>query len=128
MIEYLDVDDLLDIAQVALGQEPQLRDTGLLSSAAARPATVAFGVEAYEDVWTKAAALLHSLAMNHSLIDGNKRLAWTATRVFLLLNGIPLLPVNVDQAEAFVLDVISHQLEKVEDIAIGLMRLYRDGS
>lgn len=128
MIEYLDVDDLLDIAQVALGQEPQLRDTGLLSSAAARPATVAFGVEAYEDVWTKAAALLHSLAMNHALIDGNKRLAWTAPRVFLLLNGIPLLPVNVDQAEAFVLDVISHQLEKVEDIAIGLMRLYRDGS
>lgn len=46
-----------------------VRDLGLLSSAAARPATVAFGVEAYEDVWTKAGALLHSVVLNHATVD-----------------------------------------------------------
>src|SRR5262245_27664598 len=69
---YLDLAALLDLAELILGQPPAVRDMGLLSSAAARPATVAFGVEAYEDLWTKAGALLQSLVLNHALIDGNK--------------------------------------------------------
>jgi death on curing protein len=124
---YLTVDDLLFIAEQLLGRPPQVRDIGLLSSAAARPATVAFGMEAYGDLWTKAAALLQSVNGNHSIIDGNKRLAWTAARVFLTINEVPLLPVDVDQAEAFMLAVVKHELDPVEDIAAGLMPLYRDG-
>ena len=89
MIVYLDLPSLLDLAELILGAPPLVRDMGLLSSAAARPATVAFGVEAYEDIWTKAGALLQSIALNHALIDGNKRLAWVAARVFLDLNGVP---------------------------------------
>jgi death on curing protein len=101
-----------------------VRDYGLLSSAAARPATVAFGHEAYPDVWEKGAAVLHSLCMNHALIDGNKRLAWAATRVFLALNDIALRDVEVDAAESFMLGVAGGQVSEVADIARELRKLY----
>jgi death on curing protein len=93
-----------------------------------QPATVAFGVEAYEDVWSKAAALLQSLAGNHALLDGNKRLAWVAARVFLDLNDVPPVPVDVDNAEAFVIAVVTHELGEVEAIAGSLAALYKDGT
>lgn len=127
MIVYLDLPSLLDLAELILGTPPRVRDMGLLSSAAARPATVAFGVEAYEDVWTKAGALLQSIALNHALLDGNKRLAWVAARVFLDLNDVPPVEVDVDQAEAFVIQVVTHELDTVEEVAKGLAGLYSDG-
>jgi len=127
VIVYLDLLSLLDLAELILGTPPHVRDMGLLSSAAARPATVAFGVEAYEDIWTKASALLQSLALNHALIDGNKRLAWVAARVFLDLNGVPPIVVDVDQAEALVIQVVVHELDTVEDVAKGLLALYASG-
>lgn len=101
---------------------------GLLSSAAARPSTVAFGVEAYEDIWTKAGALLQSLALNHALLDGNKRLAWVAMRVFLDLNGVPPVVVDVDLAEAFVIQVVTHELDTVDEVTKGLVSLYAQGT
>ncbi|GAB3803441.1 type II toxin-antitoxin system death-on-curing family toxin [Micromonospora zhanjiangensis] len=124
MISYLDVDDLVEIAAVVLDETPRIRDLGLLSSAAVRPGTVAFGQEAYPDLWDKAAALLHSACMNHALIDGNKRLAWAATRVFLALNDVPIRAVDVDQAEAFVIAVASGTMTEVPDIARELRKLY----
>lgn len=124
MINYLEVDDLVEIASIVLGGTPQVRDFGLLSSAVVRPATVAFGQEAYPDLWTKAAALLHSVRMNHALIDGNKRLAWAAARVFLALNEVPIQDVDVDQAEALVMSVASGTLTEVSDIARELRKLY----
>lgn len=69
-----------------LGVGP-VRDVGLLDSAAARPRSSAFGDDAYPGLDLKAAALLHSIARNHALVDGNKRLAWFAAVVFLDLNG-----------------------------------------
>lgn len=123
MTVYLDVDDLLDIANIVIGGEPKVRDYGLLSSSAARPATIAFGVEAYADLWSKAAALLHSVCMNHALIDGNKRLAWAAARVFLGLNGVEFSDVDVDQAERFVLAVAAGTLREVPEIARELRQL-----
>lgn len=86
-IEYLDIDDLIELTILLLGDPPPIRDLGLLGSAAARPQTTAFGEDAYPDLWTKAAALLQSILKNHALIDGNKRLGWLATAVFLELNG-----------------------------------------
>jgi death-on-curing protein len=86
--EYLDVDDLLALAVVLLGDPPPVRDIGRLASAAARPAATAFGEEAYADVWQKAAALLQSVVKDHPLVDGNKRLGWLACAVFLDLNGV----------------------------------------
>ncbi|MFU8870621.1 type II toxin-antitoxin system death-on-curing family toxin [Micromonospora sp. SL4-19] len=124
MINYLEVDDLVEIASIVLGETPQVRDVGLLSSAVVRPATVAFGQEAYTDLWSKAAALLHSVCLNHALIDGNKRLAWAAARVFLALNEVPIRDVDVDQAEALVMSVASGTLTEVSDIARELHKLY----
>jgi death-on-curing protein len=56
-----------------------------------RPQTVVFGAESYPDLFEKAAALLQSLARNHALFDGNKRLAWTAATVFLVMNGFEVV-------------------------------------
>lgn len=124
MITYLEVDDLMEIASIVLDEPPQVHDFGLLSSAVVRPATVAFGQEAHTDLWSKAAALLHSVCMNHALIDGNKRLAWAAARVLLALNEVPIQDVDVDQAEALVMSVAAGSLTEVSDIARELRKLY----
>jgi death on curing protein len=89
-VEYLDVDDILGLAQRLLGTPIPIRDVGLLGSAVARPQTSVDGSDAYPDMWTKAVALLQSIVNNHALIDGNKRLGWLATAVFLELNGIEI--------------------------------------
>lgn len=86
MTRHLSLDDLLFIASQACGQV-HVRDYGLLESALARSAATVFGSDAYPTLHTKAAALLHSLAGNHALVDGNKRLAWAACAVFLGING-----------------------------------------
>jgi death-on-curing protein len=87
MIEYLDLEDLLEVARYAVDGDVAVRDYGLLESAQARPRASVFGRDAYPDLHLKAAALLHSLARNHALVDGNKRLAWTACLTFLAING-----------------------------------------
>ena len=87
-IEFLNLEDLVSLAASLLGDPPPIRDIGLLGAAAARPQTTAFGDDAYPDLLTKAAALLQSIVNNHALLDGNKRLGWLSTAVFLELNGI----------------------------------------
>jgi death-on-curing protein len=87
-VEYLDLDDLITLAELLLGSPAPVRDIGLLGSAAARPMTSAFGQDAYPDLWAKAAALLQSVVCNHALVDGNKRLGWLATATFLSINGV----------------------------------------
>ena len=119
VVEYLDLDDLLLIGRDAVGGEPVVRDYGLLESALARPRTTVFGADAYPDVPTKAAALLHSLARNHALVDGNKRLAWLATYVFLDINGCRVIATD-DEVVAFVLAVAAGQLDDVVPIAARL--------
>jgi death-on-curing protein len=76
---YLELDDLLHVAQRPIQAEVSVRDLGLLESALARPRASAFGEDAYPDLDSKAAALLHSVARNRALVDGNKRLALAAT-------------------------------------------------
>ena len=84
---YLDLEDLLHLADLAVGGQALVRDLGLISSAAARPSSGFGDFEAYPTVHEKAAALLHSLVRNHALVDGNKRLGWVATVVFYRING-----------------------------------------
>jgi len=84
---YPTTEDVIRINGLQLGGTPAVRDVGLVASAVARPATIAFGVEAYPAVDAKAAALLHSIVCNHPFIDGNKRSAWVACEAFLLVNG-----------------------------------------
>jgi death on curing protein len=115
-LEYLELEDLLALTR-ALGAGP-VRDLGLLDAACARPRSSAFGEEAYPTVVLKAAALLHSIARNHALVDGNKRLAWLGAVVFLDLNGHE---VTLTDDEAFELVMAVAQGDPdVEDIAAAL--------
>jgi death-on-curing protein len=101
-VEYLDVEDLLRLIRIL--QVGPVRDIGLLDSAAARARSSVLGSDAYPTLALKAAALLHSLARNHPLVDGNKRLAWLATVVFLSLNNQEP-DVDDDAAFTLVMDV-----------------------
>ena len=116
---YLTLPELLHIAARALGSEPGIRDPGLLESAAARPQATAFGADAYPDLDAKAAALLHSLARNHALVDGNKRLALAGIIAFYGVNGRRLTLTN-DQAYDLVIDVATGHLDFVDVIAARL--------
>ncbi|MFN8023929.1 MAG: type II toxin-antitoxin system death-on-curing family toxin [Acidimicrobiales bacterium] len=121
-VEYLDLDDLIDLARALLGDPPPIRDVGLLGSAAARPQATAFGYDAYPDVITKAAALLQSIVNNHALVDGNKRLGWLATAVFLELNGFNASKISNDDVYDLVIWIASTNAS-LEDIATRLSRL-----
>ena len=100
MTDYLDREDVLTAGSIAFGGELKVRDYGLLDAAVARPQATVFGVDAYPQVWDKAAALLQSLARNHALVDGNKRTAWAAAWTFLHINGSELASdFDVDRAE-----------------------------
>jgi death on curing protein len=120
---HLEVEDLLYIAERVVGGAVEVRDVGLLESAAARPRASAFGTDAYPDLDHKVAALLHSLARNHALVDGNKRLALAGTIAFYGLNGYRLTLSN-DAAYELIVDVATGGLDDVGAIAARL----RDGT
>ena len=116
---YLTLPELLHVAERVLGREPPVRDIGLLEAAVARPQATVFGTDAYPDLDTKAAALLHSLARNHALLDGNKRLSLAAVIAFYGVNGRRLTLTN-DGAYDLVIAVATGQLDSVEEIATRL--------
>ena len=113
---YLTLPELLHVAVRTLGSEPEVRDYGLLESALARPRATAFGADAYSGLDAKAAALMHSLARNYALIDGNKRLALAATIAFYGVNGRRLTLTN-DEAYELIMNVAEGKLDSVDDIA-----------
>ncbi len=112
-LRFLGLEDLLALVRYA--QLGPVADLGLLDSSAARPRSSPFGVDAYESVELKAAALLHSIARNHTLVDGNKRLAWLATVVFLDINRYEP-HVTDDEAFALVMDAAQGTVE-LDEIA-----------
>ena len=84
-INYLTLPDVLAMHMVLIkrfGGSDGVRDMGSLESAVARPQS-----GYYKDVIESAGALFESLAINHPFIDGNKRVAFAATDVFLRING-----------------------------------------
>lgn len=117
-VRYLELDELHEIVQAVTGSDNSVRDWGLLASAAERPRTDVFGVEAYPTLHAKAAALLHSLARNHALVDGNKRTAWVAAQVKLYLNGVDVA-VPTEEAVPFVEAIARGDIE-VDEIAVRL--------
>jgi death-on-curing protein len=119
MVVFLSLGEALVVARAAIEAAPVVRDFGLLEAALARPQTVVLGEDAYPHLHLKAAALLHSLVTNHSLVDGNKRLAFACTAVFLALNGEPLT-LTEEAAYDLVMAVASGRLRELDDIASGL--------
>ena len=105
--EFLNLDDVLDLCRKLLGDPPPVRDIGLLGSAVARPQTTLGEEDAYPTITEKAAALLQSLVINHALIDGNKRLGWLATAVFLEINNFSVAHVSNDDVYELVMYIAS---------------------
>ena len=90
MVLYLSVAQLLELHRIQLehyGGGEGLRDLGALEAACARPQMTFGGEDLYPEFPEKAAALMHSLVMNHPFVDGNKRVGAHASLVFLLVNG-----------------------------------------
>ena len=103
-VQFLSLDEVLAIHQRVIevfGGANGVRDLGLLESALYRPRS-----GYYEDLVSMGAALFESLLMNHPFVDGNKRVAFFATDVFLRLNGWRL---DVDAQHAY--SLLSELLE-----------------
>jgi death-on-curing protein len=109
---FLDLEDLLYVAERATGGPVEVRDIGLLESAAARPRASAFGADAYPTLHDKAAALLHSIVRNHALVDGNKRLGLAAVIAFYGLNGRRLTMTNEEAYDV----VVAVSVGDVDDV------------
>jgi death on curing protein len=98
---FLTLEEVLDLHRqliLRFGGAEGVRDPGLLESALARPRS-----GYYSSLSEQAAALMQSLAGNHAFVDGNKRVAFAATAVFLRMNG-HTLRVRADDAERFLID------------------------
>ncbi|MEU4047089.1 type II toxin-antitoxin system death-on-curing family toxin [Streptomyces antibioticus] len=102
---------------------PETRDPALLASAVHRPRARMFGTAAYTDPYEQAAALLHGIAANHPLVDGNKRAAWLAAATFLALHGTDLAACDQDAAYDLVIDVASGTESEIAVIAARLRAL-----
>ena len=112
MTFYLEPDQAL---RVVTHMGLHVRDEGLLFSALARPVASAFGQDAYPSLELKAGALMSSVARNHALFDGNKRMSWVLTVAFLNLNDTDLA-MTQDEKFNLVLAVSQGELG-VEEIA-----------
>lgn len=113
MILYLSVEQILLLHQAQLekfGGGSGLRDRGGLESAAARPTMTFGGEDLYPDLPAKAAALMHSLVMNHPFLDDNKRAGAAAAELFILLNGFRLEATDAE-FEEIILTVTRGELE-----------------
>ena len=102
-VAFLSRDEVLEIHRALLerfGGPAGVRDLGLLESALYRPRT-----GYYDNLAEMAAALFESLIMNHPFIDGNKRVAFFATDIFLRLNGYKLA-VNANKAHRFLIGLL----------------------
>ena len=108
-IQYLYLDEVIEIGE-ALIPNFRIRDIGLLESAVIRPEMTVYGREAYKKLTEKIAALMHSLASNHALVDGNKRITWSCGRIFAILNGRDF-EVDVDEAEKVIVALASGDLD-----------------
>ena len=89
-VGYLSVEQVraLHADQVRIyGGATGLRDKGALESALARPAMTFGGEDLYDDLASKASALMHSLVLNRPFLDGNTRVAAHAAILFVELNG-----------------------------------------
>ncbi len=116
---FLDLDSLLHVGERVLDAPAEVRDHGLLESALARPRAAVMGEDAYPTIHDKAAALMHSLARNRALVDGNKRLALAATLAFYGLNGLRLTLTN-DEAYDLIISIADGTLDDVGPIAAAL--------
>ena len=117
---YLELDDIVALSERA---GFTITDYGLVESALARPRASVFGEDAYPGIHEKAAALLQSMATNHTLADGNKRSAWAATRLFYGFND-HRVSASEDERFDLIIAVATRRLESIAAIADRLGRMF----
>jgi death-on-curing family protein len=88
---------------------PGIRDVDLFHAAVARPSTAWGGEPKYPTVSLAAAALFHSIIMNHPLHNGNKRTALVSLVVFLSEHGY-VLKTGQDDLYDYVLRIADHKI------------------
>ena len=103
--------ELHDQLILRFGGSKGVRDLGLLESALVRPQT-----GYYDTLSMQAAALFQSLCQNHCFVDGNKRVAFASTAIFLRMNG-DRLSVKPDDGESFIIDQVIQSRITIENIA-----------
>lgn len=111
-MNWLNIDDVYVIHEEIIkkaGSIASVRDFSLLHSAVERPKATYDGVDLYPSIFAKAAALLHSLCMNHPFTDGNKRTSWASAHKFLWINDYHLKS-ETKEAVAFMLSVDNENL------------------
>jgi death-on-curing protein len=108
-VRYLSLAEVLDLHRLVIAQtggaEPVLDLRGL-ESAVAQPRATFEGRDLYPSLAEKAAALCHSLILDHPFLDGNKRVGHAAMETFLMLNGHELR-ASVEESERLILEVAS---------------------
>lgn len=122
-MKYLSVKDVLLLHQLAIdefGGSHGLRDLGLLESAVMRSQASFDGGDLYKTIFDKAAALLHSLLMNHQFVDGNKRTAMFSVMTFLELNGYTFIAEQKEVVDYAL--IIESSQPKIEEIAVWLKK------
>jgi death-on-curing protein len=115
-VDFLTTEDLFVLIERMFGTRHQVRDAGLVDSAAVRPRAVLFGEDVYPGLAGKAAALLHSLVSNHALVDGNKRVGLAGMLLFYGLNNCELVATD-DELLDLVMSVADGSLSDIESIA-----------
>ncbi len=113
-MRYLSVAEVLDLHERLLagsGGASGVRDLGALESAVSQPHAAFDGQDLYPDLAAKAAALGYSLVMNHSFMDGNKRVGHAAMETFLLLNGYEI-QCHIDEQERIILHLAAGALSR----------------
>ena len=106
--------ELHDQLILRFGGSEGVRDLGLLESALVRPQT-----GYYDTLSMQAAALLQSLCQNHCFVDGNKRVAFASTAIFLRMNGYRL-SVKPDDGESFLVEQVIQNGTSIEAITAWL--------
>ena len=117
-MRYLSIAEVLDLHErllAAAGGAAGVRDLGALESAVSQPHAAFGGRDLYPGLYpglvAKAAALCYSLVMNHSFLDGNKRVGHAAMETFLILNGHEI-NCDVDEQERVILQLAAGDLSR----------------
>ncbi len=122
-MNWLNIDEVYTIHEEIInkaGSIASVRDFSLLHSAIERPKATFGGQDLYPTIFAKAAALLHSLCLNHPFTNGNKRTSWVSTKRFLKINGYHLKATK-SEAVSFMLGVDNDKLP-LKDISLWLKR------
>lgn len=113
-MRFLSVNDVIRLHNQVIarsGGSLGILSQAALESAVAQPQQSFAGLDLYESLADKAAALAFFLALNHPFVDGNKRVAYTAMEVLLVLNGYEVI-AQVDDSESTFLDLAAGKLTR----------------